>query len=164
VSSQEGGSTSSFRAWPGQPPDARRRAPLPGLSPEEGPGFPCPGDRVLGRPFHKRVFESLLVWPLPWDHFALGDPTKGYCPRQHSSQGDRGTQPPYHNKVAILGGVACNSRNVYKIRESEAYVSRLFKYSIGNMAYVSRISWIIKYSQCYACTTCTCIALLIFRL
>jgi len=27
-----------------QPPDARRRAPLPGLAPEGGPGFPCPGE------------------------------------------------------------------------------------------------------------------------
>jgi len=25
-------------------------------------------------PFHIMVFESLLVWPLPWDKFALGDP------------------------------------------------------------------------------------------
>jgi len=42
-------------------------------------------------PFNIRVFESLLVWSLPWDHFALGDPTRGYCPGQHSSQGHRDT-------------------------------------------------------------------------
>jgi len=35
--------------------------------------------------------------------------------------------------------IAYDSRNIHnKIKESEAYVSRLFKYSIGNMAYVSR--------------------------
>jgi len=45
VSPQGGDSTSSFRAWSGRapwiqarPPDARRRAPLPGLAPEGGPG------------------------------------------------------------------------------------------------------------------------------
>ena len=47
-----------------------------------GPRFPLSrwGDRVLGMPFHIRAIESLLVWPLRWDHFVFGDPTRGYCP------------------------------------------------------------------------------------
>jgi len=41
-----------------------------------------------------RVSELLLVQPLPWDHFALGDPTRSYCSRHHSSQGYWSTQTP----------------------------------------------------------------------
>jgi len=42
--------------------------------------------------------------------------------------------------------------NVHKIRESEAYLSRVFEYSIGNLAYVSRVVESSKYYQCYKCT------------
>lgn len=40
------------------------------------------------------VCESLLVWLLSWDQFALGDPTMDCCPRQNSSQGHRDAQTP----------------------------------------------------------------------
>lgn len=40
------------------------------------------------------VCESPLVWPLPSDQFAMGDPTRCYCSQQHSSQGYRDTQTP----------------------------------------------------------------------
>lgn len=37
-------------------------------------------------------FESFLVWPLPWDQLVIRDPTRGYCPKQHSPMDHGGTQ------------------------------------------------------------------------
>ena len=87
------------RPGPVNPGPATRRSPTsspPGSGSRRGPRFPLSGrgDTVRMEPFHVGVFESLLVWPLPWDHFALGDPTRGYSPGQHSSQDHGGTQTP----------------------------------------------------------------------
>lgn len=66
--------------------------------------------------FYIRIFELLLVWPLPWDHFTLEEPTRGYCPKQHSSQGHGPPKPTCSNEVAILWGanwIMASSSNQY---------------------------------------------------
>lgn len=40
------------------------------------------------------VLELLLVCPLSWDNFDLGDPSSSRCPSQHSSQDNTDTQTP----------------------------------------------------------------------
>lgn len=63
------------------------KLPPPGLAPGEHLGLPIPGEAFwcTSCSFMK-VFELLLVCPLLWRLFHMGDSTLSWRPRQHSSK------------------------------------------------------------------------------